>query len=56
MSIFELQWALGVKKYIKESFFKRFTFTPIGKREFVPRDLVFPLIVVYCLLLLLKNK
>ena len=34
----------------------RFTFTPNGKREFVPRDQVFPLIVVYCLLLLLKNK
>ena len=29
---------------------------PNGKREFVPRDQVFPLIVVYCLLLLLKNK
>ena len=34
----------------------RFTFTPNGKREFVPRDQVFFLIVVYCLLLLLKNK
>ena len=28
--------------------------TPNGKREFVPRDQVFPLVVVYCLLLLLK--
>ena len=28
----------------------RFTFTPNDKREFVPRDQVFPLIVVYCLL------
>ena len=27
-----------------------------GKREFVPRDQFFPLIVAYCLLLLLKNK
>ena len=27
-----------------------------GKREFVPRDQVFPFIVVYCLLLPLKNK
>ena len=27
-----------------------------GKREFVPHDQVFPLIVVYCLLLLHKNK
>ena len=29
----------------------RITFTPNGKREFVPRDEVFPLIVVYCILL-----
>ena len=34
----------------------RFTFTPNGKREFVSRDQVFPLIVVNCLLLQLKNK
>ena len=34
----------------------RFTFAPNGKREFVPHDQVFPLIVVYCLLLLHKNK
>ena len=34
----------------------RFMFTPNGKRELVPHDQVFPLIVVYCLLLLLKNK
>ena len=34
----------------------RFTFTPNGKREFVPRDQVFPLIVVNCLLIQLKNK
>ena len=34
----------------------RFTFTPNGKREFVPRDQVFPLIVINCLLLQLKNK
>ena len=34
----------------------RFTFTPNGKREFVPRDEVFPLIVVYCFLLLHRNK
>ena len=34
----------------------RFTFTPNGKREFVPRDQVFFVLVVYCLLLLLKNK
>ena len=33
-----------------------FTFTPNGKREFVPRDQVFPLFFVYCLLLLHKNK
>ena len=31
-------------------------FTPNGKRELVPRDQFFPLIVVNCLLLLLKNK
>ena len=31
-------------------------FTPNGKREFVPSDQVFLLLVVYCLLLLLKNK
>ena len=29
---------------------------PIGKREFVPRDEVFPLIVVHCLLLLHRDK
>ena len=34
----------------------RFMFTPNGKREFVPRDQVFPLFFVYCLLLLHKNK
>ena len=34
----------------------RFTFMPNGKREFVPRDQVFPLIFVCCLLLLHKNK
>ena len=27
----------------------RFTLTPNGKREFVPRDQVFPLVFVYCL-------
>ena len=34
----------------------KFTCTPNGKPEFVPRDQVFPLVVVYCLLLLLKIK
>ena len=34
----------------------RFTFTPNRKREFVPRDQVFPLFFVYSLLLLHKNK
>ena len=34
----------------------RFTFTPNSKQEFVSRDQLFPLIVVYCLLLVLKNK
>ena len=34
----------------------RDTFTPNSKREFVPRDQDFSFIVVYCLLLLLKNK
>ena len=34
----------------------RFTFTPNGNREFVPRDQVFPLIVPHCLLLVLKTK
>ena len=33
----------------------RFTFTTNGKREFVPRDQVFPLIVVYCLSFQLKK-
>ena len=32
------------------------TFTPNGKREFVPRDQIFPLIAVYCFLFVLKNK
>ena len=34
----------------------RFTFTPNSKREFVPRDQVFPLFFVYCLLILPENK
>ena len=34
----------------------RFKFKPNGKHEFVPRDQVFPSIVVYCLLPPLKNK
>ena len=34
----------------------RVTFTPNGKREVVPRELAFSLIVVYWLLLLPKNK
>ena len=33
----------------------RFTFTPNGSLEFAPRDQVFPLIVVFCLLLLLNK-
>ena len=43
----------GEKKIVERL---RFTFTPNGKREFVPSDQVFPLIVGYFLLLLLKNK
>ena len=35
---------------------QRVTFKPKSKRQFVPRDQDFSLIVVYCLLLLLKNK
>ena len=34
----------------------RVRFPPNGKREVVPHDQVFALIVVYCLLLLLKKK
>ena len=34
----------------------KITFTPNGKREFVPRNQVFPLFFVYCLLLQHKNK
>ena len=34
----------------------RVTFTPNGKREVVPRELAFSLIVVYWLLLVPKNK
>ena len=34
----------------------RYTITPNGKGDFVPRDQVSPLIVIYCLLYLLKNK
>ena len=34
----------------------RFMFTPNGRREFVPRDQVSPLLSVYSLLLLHKNK
>ena len=34
----------------------RFTFTPNSKREFVPRDQFFALLVVNCLLLQLKKR
>ena len=34
----------------------RVTLTPNGKREIAPLDHVFPFIVVYCLLLLLRNE
>ena len=34
----------------------RFTFTPKGRREFVPRDQVFPVFSFYSLLLVHKNK
>ena len=34
----------------------RFPFTPIGRREFLPRDQVSPIFSVYSLLLLHKNK
>ena len=34
----------------------RFTLTKNGRREFVPRDQVFPLFSIYSLLLLHKNK
>ena len=47
------QRVIGVKKSVDRL---RFTFTPNGKREFVPRDQVFPLFFVYRLLLLHKNK
>ena len=43
-----------VDKYTIERL--RFTFTPNGKRQFAPRDQVFPLFFVYRLLLLHKNK
>ena len=35
--------------------FKEIKIYVYGKREFVPRDQVFPLIVVYCLLFQLKK-
>ena len=47
------QRVTGVKKSVDRL---RFTFTPNGKREFVPRDQVLPLIVVNCLLPQLKSK
>ena len=49
---FELYWKL-IAKIIERL---RFTFTPNGKCEFVPRDQVFPLFFIDCLLLLHKNK
>ena len=42
MSIFELQWAVAVKTYITEIFFKRFTFTPIGKLNLYHETKFFP--------------
>ena len=43
---------LVVARFSIQSTLKRLsiTFTPKGKREFVPRDQVSPLLVVYCLL------
>ena len=52
ISIWRLPFAVNVTLIER----LRFTFTPNGKREFVPRDQVFPLIDVYCFLLLHKNK
>ena len=52
ISIWRLPFAVNVTLIER----LRFTFPPNGKREFVPRDQVFPLIVVYCFSLLHRNK
>ena len=52
ISIWRLPFAVNVTLIER----LRFTFPPNGKREVVPRDQVFPLIVVYCFLLLHRNK
>ena len=44
------------RKHVLIEGIMRSTFTPKGKRKFVPRDEVFPLIVVHCFLLLHRNK
>ena len=52
-----IKWWKRLSAHIIQSIERlRFTSTPNGKREFVPRDQVFPLFFVYCLLLLHKNK
>ena len=54
MSIFELQWAVAVKGvYNGDIFWKIHVY---ANRQLVPRDQVFPFVVVYCLSLLPKNK
>ena len=48
--------SLGVRGKLESKERLRFTFTPNGKREFVPRDEVFSLFFVYCILFPHKNK
>ena len=49
-------WGLKVARQNKLLEKSRFTLTKNGRREFVPRDQVFPLFSIYSLLLLHKNK
>ena len=53
-SIEVVTWPKGGRGRLIERL--RFTFTPNGRREFLPRDPVSPLFSVYSLLLLHKNK
>ena len=49
-------WGLKVARQNKLLEKSRFTLTKNGRREFVPRDQVFPLFSIYSLLRLHKNK
>ena len=56
--IFAIDWSsiININRLIDIDCHRLFKSHVYGKRGFVPRDQVFPLIVVYCLLIVHKNK